>query len=100
MFRNKHIEVWKKGKPVNLGAGAIVPGEPSLLYKDQVNIQPYSSAQARKDYGFDIITTHAMFTNNDNVHIGSSIVKYNGNDYEVKEKITWNRYTEVLLERV
>lgn len=99
-FRTKNIEVWKKGEPVHLGGGLHVPGEPSFLYEDLVNIQPYSSAEAKKDYGFDVKTTHTMFTEGSQIEIGSTIIKYDGNDFEVKEKIVWNKYTEFLLERI
>lgn len=99
-FRDKSIEVWKKGATVHLGGGVYVPGEPSLLYADLVDIQPYSSAEAKKDYGFDVDTTHKMFTEVNLVDIGTTIVKYNGHDFEVRKKIEWDSYTEVLLERI
>lgn len=99
-FRNKDVEIWSKGERVHKGGGVYVDGEPSFLYRDKVNIQPYSSAEAKVDYGFDVQTTHTMFTNRDDIEIGTMIVKYNGHDYEVKEKIVWNNYTEVLLERL
>jgi len=100
MFYDKPIEVWTKGEQIHLGGGVYVPGEPSLLYKDKVDIQPYSSAEAKMDYGFDVITTHAMFTEGGQIEIGSTIIKYDGHDFEVKEKIEWDDYTEVLLERI
>ena len=100
MFYDKDIEVWVKGEPVHLGGGVRVPGEPRFLYADQVDIQPYSSAEAKKDYGFDVDTTHTMFTMVDTIEIGSSIIKYDGHDFEVKEKIVWDDYTEFLLERI
>lgn len=99
-FRTKNIEVWKKGGPVHLGGGVYSQGEPSFLYEDLVNIQPYSSAEAKKDYGFDVETTHTMFSEGNQIEIGSTIIKYNGDDFEVKEKIVWNKYTEFLLERI
>lgn len=100
MFRNKQVEVWTKGEQVHLGGGHYGPGEPSLLYAAKVNIQPYSSAEAKMDYGFDVKTTHTMFMGKNEIEIGTTIVKYNGDDYEVKEKIEWNSYIEVLLERL
>lgn len=99
-FRTKNIEVWKKGTNEHLGGGVYVPGEPSFLYADLVGIQPYSSAEAKKDYGFDVDTTHKMFTEVNLVDIGTTIVKYNGHDFEVRKKIEWDSYTEVLLERI
>ena len=100
MFRNKSIEVWTKGEEVHLGGGVYSPGEPSFLYEAKVNIQPYSSAEAKKDYGFDVDTTHTMFMDKNDIEIGTTIVKYNGDDYEVKQKIEWDSYIEVLLERL
>lgn len=97
-FNNKDVEVWRKGTPINIGGGVMAPGEPELTYVDKVNIQPYSSAEAKKDYGLDVITTHAMFSDVRPINIGSNFVRYDGKDYEVKEKIVWEHYMEVLLE--
>ena len=98
MFNDKLIEVWKKGQPVHIGGGVYQPGLPSLLYTELVDIQPYSSAEAKKEYGLDIITTNRMFIEDGVVEIGSNIIKYNDKSYEVKQKIVWDDYTEVLLE--
>ena len=100
MFYDKEIEVWVKGEEVHLGGGVRVPGESSFLYADQVDIQPYSSAEAKKDYGFDVDTTHTMFAEGNQIEIGSTIIKYDGHDFEVKEKIVWDDYNEFLLERI
>lgn len=99
-FFNKDVEIWSKGFSIHLGGGLFEPGEPVFSYHDRVNIQPFSSAEAYKDYGFDLVTTHAMYTKIDEISVGNDIVKYNNHDYKVKEKISWDNYTEVLLERL
>lgn len=99
MFNKKRVEIWDKGEQVHLGGGVYQPSEPKLTYEGYVNIQPYSSAEVKRDYGFDLTTTHTMFSKKDIATIGNSIVRYNDEDYEVKEKIVWNNYVETLLER-
>ena len=98
MFNDKLIEVWKKSEPVHLGGGVYQPGLPSLLYTELVDIQPYSSAEAKRDYGLDVTTTDKMFIDERVIEVGTNLVKYDGKSYEVKEKIVWDDYTEVLLE--
>lgn len=97
-FYDKHIEVWKKAEQVHIGAGAYEEGEPMLLYVDTVDIQPTSAAQVKKEYGFDIEVTHEMYSDKNDIEIGEHLVVFKDNTFEVKHKITWDTYTEYLLE--
>ena len=99
MYYTKVIEVWDKGNAVDLGGGVKVPGQLELSYSMKVDMQPYSSAQAKKDYGYDIDTTNRMFSPIMVLNIGNSIVRYLGDDYEVMEKIVWDDFIETILKR-
>lgn len=99
MFYDKSIEVWKQGEPVSLGGGVYQPGVPELAYKTKVDIQPYSSAQAKRDYGYDVETTNRMFAKPAELIIGKNFIKYKDYDYDVVEIIEWDRHIEVMLNR-
>lgn len=100
MFYDKRVEIWSKGLGEDIGGGVIISGKPVLKYRDKVDIQPYSSAEAKKDYGFDVETTNAMFSRVNDLNIGKDLVKYNGDNYEIIEKVLWEDYMETLLKRV
>lgn len=100
IFHNKLIDVWVKGEDTHIGGGVYEPGDYKFSYDIRANIQPYSSAEAKMDYGFDVVTTHTMFTSDSSLSIGINRVKYNNSFYSIKEKIEWNSYTEYLLERL
>ena len=98
VFHDKEIEVWNESERVHIGGGVYKDGEPEFAYAILVDLQPYSSAEAKRDYGFDTITTHTMFTDDDTMSIGSSIIKRGLNSFKIKEKISWDSFTQYILE--
>ena len=99
MFYNKEVELWSRGEKKDIGAGVIVNDNPTKKSILKADIQPYSSAEAKKDYGFDIDTTDAMFYDGrTEANIGKDFIKYGDKSYNIKEKIVWETYTELLLE--
>lgn len=99
MFYDKEVGVWLTGDDVNLGGGVIVPGELEYVASLNLDIQPYSSAQARMDYGFDIRATHTAFSPPFDYVVGMSVIEYNGIMYDITEKIEWDEYVEVIMNR-
>lgn len=71
-----------------------------LLETDEsimVDIQPYSSEKAKKDYGYNIVTTKRMFCDVIAEIAESSIIQYNNKFYKV-QKIPWDDgYMDVML---
>jgi len=62
-----------------------------------VDMQPYNSEKAKKDYGYDIECTRRMFCDIIPGISEDCIVGYNNKFYEIKE-IPWDdEYLEVLL---
>ncbi|OSA98106.1 UNVERIFIED_ORG: hypothetical protein B2H98_05290 [Clostridium botulinum] len=62
-----------------------------------VDIQPYSTEKAKKDYGYDIKCTRRMFSDAYSEITEDCIVEYNNKYYKI-EAIPWDDdYLEVLL---
>jgi formiminotetrahydrofolate cyclodeaminase len=65
-----------------------------------VDIQPYSSEEAKADYGYTINCTKRMFCNLEDIKINTNFIKYKSHDYEVIKIIGWDDYMEILLNQV
>lgn len=64
-----------------------------------VDMQPYSSEKAKKDYGYDIECVRRMYCDIISQITEDCIVKYNDDFYKVEE-IPWDdKYLEVLLSK-
>lgn len=62
-----------------------------------VDMQPYSSEKAKKDYGYNIECTRRMFCDVISEITEDCIIEYNNKFYEIKE-IPWDdEYIEALL---
>lgn len=100
MFYNKSIEIWKKGTSSKNSFGQVV-NSPATFIKDLfVDIQPYSSEEAKKDYGFTINCTKRMFCDIEDININTNIIKYKNKSYEIKKIIEWDDYLEVMLNEI
>jgi hypothetical protein len=97
MFYDKEIEIWKKGTTSKNTIGQMVSATPVFIKSTLVDIQPYSSEEAKKDYGFTIECTKRMFCDIEDINIDSNIIKYNSKDYNVVKIIPWDDYLEVML---
>ena len=97
-FYDKKVEVWHKGSRVNAGGGFFTDSKPRFSHYEYVDIQPYTSAQAKRDYGFDIQCTHEMYSSDKSIEIGKTLIIYKSKEYEVLQKIEWETYVEYLLE--
>lgn len=65
-----------------------------------VDIQPYSSEKAKKDYGYDIACTRRLFCDIIPEISEDCIIEYNNKFYKV-EKIPWDdEYYEILLNEI
>lgn len=65
-----------------------------------VDMQPYSTARAKKDYGYDTECSRRMFCDIIPGIVKGSYIEYNNEFYEIKE-IPWDdEYYEILLNNV
>ncbi len=98
MFYNKEIQIYTYGDNddehgiARTGYKLLVTDEPVM-----VDIQPYSSEQAKKDYGYDIKTTNRLFMDIVTDITESDIIKYKEKYYEIPKIIEWDDYLEVML---
>lgn len=100
IFNDKEVDIFEKG-PNRVINGVSVPNTTlKHLCSVNVDIQPYSSSEAKMDYGFDVITTHRIFMDVIKLEIGKHLVKYNGNKYELKQQVVWDSYMELIVEMV
>lgn len=104
MFANKVIEVWSKGKKTQNNFGQWVYGKPVKLATGKADIQPYSRAEAKEDYGFTIDCTKRMFCDLLPIEVNEVYIKHGSKFYEVTELIEWanepfpfNDFMEVFL---
>lgn len=100
MFYNKSIEIWEKGTSSKNSIGQTVNIPPDKIKDLLVDIQPYSSEEAKKDYGFTINCTKRMFIDIEDIKINTNIIKYRKKDYDVVKIIEWDEYMEVLLNAI
>ena len=62
-----------------------------------VDMQPYSSAKAKRDYGYDIECTRRMFCDIIPEITEDCLIEYNGKFYKIEE-IPWDdEYYQILL---
>lgn len=100
MFYNMEIELWKKGISSKSSIGQTIYSPPIFVKKMMVDVQPYSSEEARRDYGFTIECTKRMFCDIEDFSIGSNIIKYKNKDYNIV-KIPWDdEHMEVILNAI
>ncbi len=100
MFYNKEINIYAYGDyqdehSIDREGYSKINKEPIM-----VDIQPYSTARAKKDYGYDTECTRRMFSDIiPEIAIGNYI-EFNNKFYEIKE-IPWDDdYYEILLNDV
>lgn len=100
MFRNKEIEIWKKGEKKEGSFGQVIEGKPELVKIMLVDVQPYFSEEALKDYGFTVDCEKVIFMDVEDINIDTHFIVYRGKKYEIKKIIEWNEYQEVLVHHV
>lgn len=97
MFYDKSIEIWKKGIATKNSIGKLVTTPPILIKNLMVDIQPYSSEEAKKDYGYTINCTKRMFCDLEDLNINTNIIKYKSKSYDITKIIEWDDYMEVMI---
>lgn len=100
MFYDKEIELWKKGTSTKNSIGQMINEPPVFIKNIMVDIQPFSTEEVKKEYGFDIECTNRMFCDLEDININTSIIKYKNKDYEVTKVIEWDEYLEVMLNAI
>ena len=97
-FYNKEIQIYTYGDKADdhgitrTGYSLLKTEEPIM-----VDVQPYSSEQAKKDYGYDIKTTKRMFCDIIPDVVESSVIKYQEQYYSIQKAIPWDDYLDVML---
>lgn len=97
MFYDKEIKLYKKGTSTKNNIGQIIEGQLQFIKNIMVDIQPYSTEEAKKDYGYTIECTKRMFCDLEDININSNIIKYKNKDYDIVKIIEWDDYLEVIL---
>ena len=100
MFYDKEIEIWKKGETYKDEMGKIRTEPPKLLKTIVVDVQPYSSEEAQKDYGFTIECSKRIFMNIEDININTNLIKYRNKKYDIVKIIEWDDYLEVMVNGV
>ncbi|MCW6085577.1 MULTISPECIES: hypothetical protein [Clostridium] len=100
MFYNKEIEIWTKGIKDKNTIGLVVCKKPEWIKTNMVDMQPYSSEEAKKDYGSTIECSKRMFCDIEDININTNIIKYNNKSYEITKIIEWDDYLEVMLNEI
>lgn len=97
-FYNKEIQIYIYGDHVDehgisrVGYTVFKTDEPIL-----VDVQPYSSEKAKKDYGYDIKTTKRMFCDIISEIVESSVIKYRDQFFSIQATVEWDDYLDVML---
>ena len=98
MFYNKEIQIYLYGDKADdhgitrTGYSLLKTEEPIM-----VDVQPYSSEQAKKDYGYDIKTTKRIFMDIMQELTESGVLKYRDQYYDIQKIIEWDDYLDVML---
>lgn len=98
MFYNKEIQIYTYGDKadehgITRTGYSILKTENPIL----VDVQPYSSEQAKKDYGYDIKTTKRIFMDIMLELTESAVIKYKEQYYDVQKIVEWDDYLDVML---
>ncbi len=97
MFYEQEIEIWRKGTSTKNSIGQIVNNPPVFIKNINVDLQPYSTEEAKKDYGYTINCTKRMFCNLEDININTNQIKYRSKLYDITKIIEWDDYMEVML---
>lgn len=98
MFYNKEIQIYTYGSAddehgiTRTGYSLLTTQEPIM-----VDVQPYSSEQAKKEYGYDIKTTKRIFMDIMPELTESAVIKYREQFYDVQKIVEWDDYLDVML---
>lgn len=97
-FYNKEIEIYpysdvKDKFGINRKGYILLSTTDPIL----VDIQPYSSEECFKQYGYNIKTTKRMFCDAIPEIIESTAIKYNNQYYGIQKIIEWDDYMEIML---
>ncbi|AGX43957.1 hypothetical protein [Clostridium saccharobutylicum] len=97
-FYNKEIFIYKYSETddedgvAREGYTKVITTNPIL-----VDVQPYSSEKAKKDYGYDIETTKRIFCDIIPEIIESAVIKYREQFYSIQKIVEWDDYLDVML---
>lgn len=97
MFYDKEIETWKKGETYKDDTGKIRSKPSELLKTTMVDVQPYFSEEALKDYGFTIECSKRIFMDIEDININTNFIKYRDKKYNIVKIIEWDNYLELMI---
>ena len=98
MFYDKEISIYTYGD-IDDDYGISREGYSLLITEEPVlvDVQPYSSEKAKKDYGYDIKTTKRMFCDIMTDVTESAVIKYRNQFFNIQKIIEWDDYLDVML---
>jgi hypothetical protein len=97
-FYNKEIQIYTYGSKADdhgisrTGYSLLVTQEPIM-----VDVQPYSTEKAKKDYGYNIECTRRMFCDIIPEITESAVIKYKEQFYDIQKIVEWDDYLDVML---
>ena len=78
--------------------GETVEGLVPIWIKDiDVDKQPYTNEQAKKDYGFDVICTDRIFADLDTDIKANTVIKCGELTYKVQKILRWETWMELVV---
>lgn len=97
-FYNKEIQIYVYGDKAD-NHGITRTGYSLLKIENPilVDVQPYSSEKAKKEYGYDIKTTKRIFCDIIPEIVESSVIKYRDQFFSIQAIVEWDDYLDVML---
>lgn len=98
MLYNKEIQIYTYGDKDDehgisrTGYSQLVTQEPIM-----VDVQPYSSEKAKKEYGYDIECTKRMFCDIMPEITEDAVIKYREQFFSIQAIVEWDDYLDVML---
>ena len=97
MFYDKEIKLYKKGDKTKNAIGQLVGSDPIYIKTVDADVQPISTAEVKKDYGWDIdVSFQCFYDLDDNIKIGN-LIEYKNVMYEIKKIIEWDDYVHFFI---
>ncbi|MBU3098741.1 MULTISPECIES: hypothetical protein [Clostridium] len=97
MIYNYTMGIYGRTSTVDEYGETVESAAPTWIKDIDVDKQPYSSAQAKKDYGFDVICTDRIYTDLETDIKINTVIKYGLLTYKVQKIISWLTWMELVV---
>lgn len=97
MIKNTTVGIYNRLSSVDEFGETVENPIPTWLKNIDVDKQPYSSAQLKKEYGFDIKCTDRMYTDLDDDIKMNTVIMYGALTFKVQVILPWETWQEVVV---